>query len=100
MAALGATITSEVLALAGIKTDLAAALLGLTWAEARDMLTVVITLSAGNESLRRGAVSSYTINGRSVNVDLAQMKAALEVVRTGLNFSTSGGGPVTMGVRL
>jgi hypothetical protein len=99
MAALGLIITSEVLALAGIKTDLAAALLGLTWAEARDMLTAIITLSAGNEALRRGSVVSYTINGRSISSDIAQLKAALEVVRTGLSF-TATGGPITMGVRL
>jgi hypothetical protein len=99
MAALSATITSEVLALAGIKTDLAAALLGLTWAEARDMLVAILTLTAGNEALRRGSVASYTLNGRSITSDIAQLKQALEVVRTGLTFSSTGG-PVTMGVRL
>lgn len=92
MAALGPTISTEDLALAGIKGDLAAALLGLTWSEAKAKLSAIIGLSAGNEAFRRGAVASYTMNGRTVTASLDQLKAALVVVRTGLTYASRTGG--------
>lgn len=92
MAALGPTISGEDLTLAGIDGDLAAALINLTWSEAKAKLSAVIGLSAGNEAFRRGAVASYTMNGRTVTASLDQLKAALSVVRTGLAYASRTGG--------
>lgn len=101
MAALGSTISAEDLALAGITGDLAAALLNLTWSEAKAKLSAIIGLCAGNEAFRRGAVASYTINGRTVASSLDQLKAALDVVRHGLRYASPANcGPIQMGVEL
>lgn len=92
MAALGSTISREDLALAGMKGDLAAALLGLTWSDAKAKLSAILALTAGNEALKRGAVTSYTVNGRTVTASLDQLKAALELVRQGLAYASRTGG--------
>lgn len=92
MAALGPTITAEDLTLAGITGTLNTALLGLTWTEAKAKLSAIIGLTAGNEAIQRGAVATYTVNGRSVTASLQQIKTALEAVRSALaNAEPTGG---------
>jgi hypothetical protein len=92
MTILGPTISAEDLSLAGTASDLAVALQGLTWGEAKAKLSAVIALSAGNEALQRGAIASYTMNGRSVTANLSQLKQALDVVRAGLAYVGRTGG--------
>jgi len=92
MTVLGLTISSEDLSLAGMNGDLANALLGLTWTEAKSKLSAIIALTAGNEALQRGAIASYTMNGRSVTANLAQLKQALDVVRAGFAYVGRTGG--------
>lgn len=92
MTVLGSLISTEDVALAGMTGDLATALIGLTWSEAKAKLSAIIALSAGNEALRRGAIASYTMNGRSVNVSMDQLKQALAVVRAGLAYASRTGG--------
>lgn len=96
MAAIGSTITSEDLTLAGVQGDLAVALAGLTWAEARAKLTVVLALAAGNEGLRQGGVASYTFGGRTVQTSLAQFETAMRAVKVGLEAASSTGGIIPL----
>jgi hypothetical protein len=98
MAALSSTIQAEDLALAGVTGSLAAALLGLTWIEAKAKLSVILGLAAGNEALSRGAVVSYTINGRTVSASMAMIEGALKAIRTALSFATPTGGISAMPV--
>jgi hypothetical protein len=98
MAALGATITAEDLSLAGMTGDLANALAGLTWVEAKAKLSAIIALAAGNEAIQRGAITSYTVAGRTITATLAQLKQALEVVRAGLAYASRTGGISAMPV--
>lgn len=96
MAAIGTTVTAEDLTLAGITGDLSTALLGLTWLEAKNKLSVVLGLAAGNEGLIRGGVTSLTINGRTVSVNLEQINAALKAVRVALQYASSTGGIIEL----
>lgn len=102
MAALGATVTVEDLNLAGVESEIAKAIVGLTWVEAKAKLSAIVGLAAGNEALVRGAVSSFTVNGRSVTASLSQLKQALETVRVALAYASSTGGissmPIEWGV--
>ena len=92
MAALGTTISAEDLALAGITGDLAAAITGLTWVEAKAKLSAVIALAAGNETLVRGGVTTISLNARTLSVNLEQLRKGLEAVRVGLSYAASTGG--------
>jgi hypothetical protein len=100
MAALGTTISAEDLALAGVSTALSAALLGLTWLQAKEKLTVVLVLSGANSSLDRAGVQSYAINGKNVTASMQQLKDALAMVNAGLSIIGTGGGPIMMAVDL
>lgn len=92
MSALGSLISSEDLALAGITGDLATALTGLLWTEAKAKLSALIGLCAGNETLIRGGVTSVTIGNRTVSVNLEQLRKGLEAVRIGLAYVARTGG--------
>jgi hypothetical protein len=100
MAALGTTISAQELALAGITGALSTALLGLTWLEAKELLTVVLVLSGANSSLDRAGVQSYSINGKQITASMQQLKDALAMVNAGLSMLGSGGGPIMMAVDL
>lgn len=101
MSAIGTLVDAETLALAGITGDMAAALVGLTWREAKEKLSVVLGLAAGNQGLRRGGTTGYTINGRSVNISIEELTKTINAVRTALAYaSPANAGPIALGVEL
>jgi hypothetical protein len=100
MAAIGATVSAEDLSLAGITGDMATALVGLTWSEARTKLAVIVSLVSANTAISRDGVQSYSINGKTVTASIQQLKDALAVVNAGLSLVGNGGGPLFIGVDL
>lgn len=76
------------------------ALLGLTIREAATQLRQELALKAAVEGMNRGAVSGYTINGRSITATADLMERAARGLETMLSFGDGGGGPICMGVRM
>jgi len=92
MAALGTTVTTEILTLAGVSAGLAAAILGLTWVEASDLLGAILDLKGIGESVARGALTSYGINGRTVTTSLDNIEKAHQAcLRLARRSAKSGG---------
>lgn len=95
----GSTIVQGHLTLAGVKGDLAKALVGMTWSDAALTLAQVINLAGINEAIKRGAIATYSINGRNVSASLSVLNAAAELCN---RMAKLGGtrGPVSLGIEL
>lgn len=101
MAAADRILDAAFLQLVGldITEPLHKALLGRTIAQATALLEDLLPMVLAAEAAGRGAVNSYTINGRSIGVSPDLIDRALTVLRARMSAS-NGGGPVTLRVRL
>lgn len=81
-------LTSQLIALAGITGDLATALVDRTAAAVADDLRTILRLKGISEAIDGGAISSYTISGRSVATSMDLIEKALRLVDA---LASSGG---------
>lgn len=74
------TITAEDLLNAGITGDLATALAGLEWHDASVKLSRILALSAGREGIQRGAITNYSLGGKTIATSLALIEQAIKII--------------------
>lgn len=82
-----------------VGTPLYLALSGMTISAAVIQLREELAIKLAVEGMNRGAVNSYTVNGRSVTATADLVERTLKIL-DGLSASANGGGPISMAVRL
>lgn len=89
-------LTAQLLSISGITGDLAAVLVDKAAASVADELRTIFRLRALGEVFDAGAITSFTLGGRSVATSIENLQAALRLVEA----LVSSGGRVGVSVGL